>query len=184
MPSYPHFICWSIFDRFLLPTWTSRTPKIIDILFVFIRVFWLRCFQNKNHRGLHLGATIHHFTSQNHKKNQPKHEKKTKFWKIASRLHETLKIKGPGSQKHPQSHKKRSQGHAKTQPNFSLIVASIFHRFLIDFGTPCDPLLRPKTLKMGGRYSILAALGPTWELFLHRTPPKSPNGPKMDPKWN
>ena len=28
-----------------------------------------------------------------------------------------------------------------------------------------------------------AALDSTWKLFLHRTPPKTPNGAKMKPKW-
>ena len=53
----------------------------------------------------------------------------------------------------------------------------------MDFGTPWGRLLRPKSLKMGGCYFPPAVLDSTWKLFLHKTPPKTPNGTKMEPKW-
>ena len=110
--------------------------------------------------------------------------KKRNFGKsrLANTKHSKSRVQGPKNT--PKVDQKRSQGHAKTQPNFSLIFASIFHRFFIDFGTPCGPLLLPKSLKMARRSLAPAALDPTWKLFLHRTPPKTPNGPKMDPKWS
>ena len=66
--------------------------------------------------------------------------------RIAYTKHSKSRVQGPKNT--PKVDQKRSQGHAKTQQNFSLIFALIFHRFLIDFGTPCGSLSRPKTLKM------------------------------------
>ena len=50
---------------------------------------------------------------------------------------------------------------------------------------PRGRLLRPKSPKMERCYLSPAALGPTWEILLHRTPPKTPNDdPKIGLKWN
>ena len=58
---------WLIFARFLLPTWITPNPKIIEIPEVFICVFDFRCFQNKMHLGSPLGANM---ASQNPPKNR------------------------------------------------------------------------------------------------------------------
>ncbi len=70
-----------------------------------------------------------------------------------------IKMSSKSCQKESKNHwkiienwsKNQSKIDPKRHPKTDLIFASIFHWFLIDFGTPCGRLLRPKSLKMERR---------------------------------